>query len=438
MNRLIRDIAGGVLVTALFIIITITLIKSSDPDKFLSLYIGLELIAFLFFSIYGAAAIAAVATFVALAALLIATAWFSLAAIVTYWSVILILNSYLEDVTKKYGRFQLELENREKEIAELSGRCEKNTSLIPIFKSRLKRYMFLSDFSLKLSTSFNSDTLYSFIIEYVRKFYPDKEISIINDPEDQFDRWVIEKNKPLLVENTGKDYRFKKDPDNMFSLIACPLCQEQQFAGAVRVESYDDSFTAADLRLLSVASTLSSIALSKAGLFLRTQELAITDSLTGLYTHKYFKERLEEEVKRAARYNEEFVVFMMDIDKFKKVNDIYGHQAGDSVLKVVAETIRKIVRETDIAGRYGGEEISVLMHNTKPASAKKIAERIRKSIESHVFNNEGAEFSVTMTIGASLFPGCPTSEELLRRADEALYSGKNSGRNKVVFYEAAR
>lgn len=434
MKKLIKEIIGGILIAIGFTVVTRVLIESSHPQKYLPLYIGFEFIAFMLFSTYGAALIAIVATFVALGTLLIAENWFSMAAIATYWGVIMFLNIYLEDLNQENGKHKLEIEDNENSIGELFVKEREYSNSITTLIEKILRYNKLADFALILSTTFKIEKIYSFVLNYIKKFFPEKKVNLLTTPVDQYDKWVVENKRPLLVKNTGKDFRFSKTEGITFnSLIECPVFQEYEVVSIVKLISSDTSFTPSDLRILNVVSTLSSIALENARLYRRTKDLAITDSLTKLYTHVYFGERLEEEVKRAARYKEKFVTLMIDIDDFKHFNDTYGHPAGDMVLKRVAEAIQETVRETDIVGRYGGEEISVILHNIGTIKAQKIAERIRKSVESQEYEFNNRMTNVTITIGASSFPGSPTAEELIRRADEELYKGKEKGKNMVVF-----
>ncbi|MFW6134987.1 MAG: diguanylate cyclase [Elusimicrobiota bacterium] len=433
MKKIIEELISGIIIAAAYTFITLALVKSPDPIKFLVLYIGIEIISFVIFSIYGAVVIAIVSSFIATGVLIITGEWVAFLVILAYWVMVAVLNYGLEYVNISQGKNQLEIEDKEKEIGELITEREKNRRLIPILRDRIARYLKLANFSLELSTSFDIGKLYSFIMEYIRKFFPGNRVSLLNIPEDKYDRWVLKTQKPLIVENTEKDYRFKKNSKSkVISIIESCLFEKQEIIGAVKIESTDSYFKPADLRLLNVATTLSSIALEKAKLFQQIEELAVTDDLTRLYTHKYFKERLEEEVKRAARYNERFVVLMTDIDDFKHLNDTYSHQAGDIVLQEVAKVINDTVRETDVVGRYGGEEISVILNNINIKKARIIAERIRKAIENLEFQFEEM-VKITITIGAASFPENPTSEELIRRADKALYTGKRKGKNRVVF-----
>ncbi len=165
-------------------------------------------------------------------------------------------------------------------------------------------------------------------------------------------------------------------------------------------------------------------------------KLAKTDGLTGLYNHRVFQERIKEEILRASRYKRTLFLLMADIDHFKKVNDTYGHQVGDMVLKTVAEIIKKNVRQLDFPARYGGEEFALILPETDCDNAYKVGERIRKAVEEHEFRLEdGRTFSVTISIGIACFPfDSKDREELVKKADQALYHAKKQGRNRVCLY----
>jgi len=157
------------------------------------------------------------------------------------------------------------------------------------------------------------------------------------------------------------------------------------------------------------------------------KEQAITDGLTGLFNHKRVLELLEAELKRAQRYQTQLSVLMLDIDYFKKVNDNYGHQVGDEVLMKVSDIIRDNIRETDIAGRYGGEEFLIIFPNTSSKKALNTALRINKAIGDHQYK-EG--FKITISGGLSDWKG-ENSSKLIRKADELLYKAKEQGRNRI-------
>jgi two-component system cell cycle response regulator len=165
-------------------------------------------------------------------------------------------------------------------------------------------------------------------------------------------------------------------------------------------------------------------------------KLSITDGLTELFNHRHVHELLQEEFERSRRSEEPLAVTMIDLDKFKNVNDTYGHPTGDVVLYETARILRDTAREIDMVGRYGGEEFIVILPNTDEEEAASFAERVRAAVEKHVFRDEdsGVELRMTCSSGAASFPmpEVETPEQLLKMADEALYVAKETGRNRVV------
>lgn len=167
----------------------------------------------------------------------------------------------------------------------------------------------------------------------------------------------------------------------------------------------------------------------------QTIELAVTDGLTGLHNRRYFDTHLKLLMDRAAARGRPLSICMTDIDRFKQVNDTYGHDVGDEVLREFANRIRTTVRGADLACRFGGEEFIVVMPDTSAEMAAGVAERLRTIIESLPFAIPQADgpLKVTASMGiATLRPGNDTAEALLKRADTALYQAKHEGRNRVV------
>jgi diguanylate cyclase (GGDEF)-like protein len=162
------------------------------------------------------------------------------------------------------------------------------------------------------------------------------------------------------------------------------------------------------------------------------QRLAITDSLTGLYSRRHLFELAGHEFQRARRYQLPLSVMMVDIDEFKRVNDTHGHAIGDQVLQGVAERCRKELREVDVIGRYGGDEFTALLPETGLSAACQVAERLRKNIAERTLDTKAGRITVTVSLGiAVLGDEHLTPESLLDRADQALYAAKQNGRNRV-------
>lgn len=164
-------------------------------------------------------------------------------------------------------------------------------------------------------------------------------------------------------------------------------------------------------------------------------EMAVTDPLTGLNNRRFLDNHLKHLFNRAAARGRPLSVCMTDIDRFKSVNDTYGHDAGDEVLKEFAARIRASVRGADLACRFGGEEFVVVMPDTLPDAAKEIAERLRVTIEGKPFSLGPGQPAITLTASmgiASNLAGAETPEQLVKQADQALYTAKHNGRNRVV------
>ena len=156
------------------------------------------------------------------------------------------------------------------------------------------------------------------------------------------------------------------------------------------------------------------------------------DGLTGLYNRRYWQERFDNTFKLARRRDKPVTAMMLDIDHFKQVNDTYGHQAGDKVIQALAEIIRETVRETDLAGRYGGEEFAVILTDADCDKASLVAERIREAAQQATVNHEDTEIRFTVSLGLAPFDASYRSAMAwLEQADVALYDAKTQGRNQA-------
>jgi diguanylate cyclase (GGDEF)-like protein len=162
-------------------------------------------------------------------------------------------------------------------------------------------------------------------------------------------------------------------------------------------------------------------------------EMNMKDGLTGIFNRRYLDKRLEEEYQRARRYGRILSLIVLDIDYFKKVNDNYGHQCGDLILKNVADKIASSIRKTDCLGRYGGEEFCCILPETGLEVAQQVAERFRIMIQDmeSILNDHTVKITISLGI-AQLAEGMASEKELFSRADEALYEAKRTGRNRVV------
>lgn len=166
----------------------------------------------------------------------------------------------------------------------------------------------------------------------------------------------------------------------------------------------------------------------------RLRLMATTDKLTNTLTRKYFERMFDEIIKVSKANNRQFSVLMLDIDRFKRINDIYGHRKGDEVLSAIGNTIKSTIRSTDIVGRYGGEEFIAILKNISEGDSLEVAEKIRSNIES--LEIKGIDHPITVSIGISIFPNHSSfREDLIEKADQALYYAKELGRNRVFIWK---
>ena len=166
-------------------------------------------------------------------------------------------------------------------------------------------------------------------------------------------------------------------------------------------------------------------------------EKATKDVLTGLFNRRKMMDFIEYEIERSTRNNQPFSIFLTDIDHFKRVNDTYGHDCGDVVLRTIAQTFLSAIRKQDHVSRWGGEEFMFLLPETDENGSSTLAEKIRRIIEKQQFQcNEQRLSDISMTFGIAVFDNHSDIDTLIKHADLALYYGKNTGRNKTILYTA--
>lgn len=265
-----------------------------------------------------------------------------------------------------------------------------------------------------------------------------KKGTVINDKKgDLFDFWSIRNRKRFIVMDAHQDFRFDvsetSKKQNIRSLIISPILYEGRVIGAVRINSRTpETFSNDDLRLLDAIAALSSSAISNALLYEKTEELAITDSLTGLHVRRYFYDRLKQEHRRALLTKRSLAILMCDLDHFKECNDKYGHGGGDLMLSSFAKVLKDNADEDAIVARYGGEEFSILLPECSRNDALALAEKLRSKVESETFTLRRERIQMTVSIGVASLPEDTLDLEMLvQKADEALYRAKRTGRNKV-------
>lgn len=262
--------------------------------------------------------------------------------------------------------------------------------------------------------------------------------------------YIFEFERKLLrcyEEAQGKEFKLEKlkreihteetekEQDRLTAF--CPLFLERgphPLAICGFASSSFSNFPPEDIELLNFLSHPLSIVLENALLHKNTSDMAITDGLTKLSTHRFFQESLDREISRSRRFGLTFALIILDIDNFKMLNDTYGHLEGDKVLVEIAKIMKQQTRDTDIVARYGGEEFVVILSETDKEGASITAQRIREKIEEHKFILQEKEVKVTASLGVAIYPyNAENKIELIRKADKALYRAKTTGKNRLYF-----
>lgn len=253
--------------------------------------------------------------------------------------------------------------------------------------------------------------------------------------------WVAQTGSTAHLPNGGGTPRPGPDEPHADAIVAVPLFSPNSGSVigvlALYGPSAGEMFRESDVHTLRSFAVQASVAIENVRLHEATQQASITDSLTGLWNLRYFQQRVEEEIERATRFGHTLTMAILDIDRFKLVNDEYGHLVGDEVLVEVARRVSGEIREVDTLARYGGEEFVLVLPETDLLGARATAERIREAIATTPIVAEHGpggrvELHITASLGVATFPDHGrTADGLLRSADQAMYAAKRAGRNRV-------
>jgi diguanylate cyclase (GGDEF)-like protein/putative nucleotidyltransferase with HDIG domain len=256
--------------------------------------------------------------------------------------------------------------------------------------------------------------------------------------ESQIINWLTKEDKPLSRELMDLAPEFKElsevereSLDVLGIEQLCPIKSKGNLIGilALSKKQSGGSYSTDDMDLLVTVASEAGVVMENAQLYAKAKERAHTDELTGLFNHRYFHERLDEEISRCSRFGDIFSLLFLDMDLFKAYNDIYGHLAGDDMLKQIGQYTKNSIRGIDMAFRYGGDEFTVILPQASLEDACKVAERIRKKIEVEM-DSKGAP--LTCSLGMASWPTDGVMrEEIIQAADAALYYAKQMGRNRI-------
>ncbi|WP_018525436.1 GGDEF domain-containing protein [Alkalispirochaeta alkalica] len=244
--------------------------------------------------------------------------------------------------------------------------------------------------------------------------------------------WIAENRQPLIIEDVSRDPRFDASIDELTkfrtkSIIGVPLITRNRVFGVIELinKVNGEAFTALDMKVLCTIADFAAIAIEKAYYFRALRRAALEDSLTGLQNRRSLSRTLEREIRRCSRTGAPLAALLIDLDRFKAINDSWGHAAGDMVLQHLASILKESVRETDVVSRYGGDEFIVVMPETDQSGAREARRRLEEALE----RGKG-QAPVPYSVSIGVYSGRPTSpEDLFQGADIHLYSEKDRKRD---------
>ena len=324
----------------------------------------------------------------------------------------------------------------------------------------------LHDVAKALTSSLNLDSLLQTIMEKVATYFrPDTWSLLMTDDEhhelyfaiavgdaseslksvrlrigEGIAGWVAKHGEPLVVPDVTKDERFASRIDQMTqwktrSILCVPLSSKNKVLGVIQLINVEmSSFGNDQFMLLQALADYAAIAIDNARAVEKIQELTITDDCTGLYNARHLYSTIESEVYRSIRFGYEFSVLFLDLDRFKLVNDNHGHLIGSRLLYEIGATIKSRLRLIDYAFRYGGDEFVVLLPQTSKQSALIVARRLRDILRNtHFHMGEGLDLNVRASMGVASFPDdAKNAHDLIRQADEMMYTIKNTSRDAIA------
>ena len=255
---------------------------------------------------------------------------------------------------------------------------------------------------------------------------------------------VAQSGEPLVVTDyanwEGRSPHFADEPT--VNALAVPIKRGDTLLGALYVNDPDVErrFDDGDVRLSTLFANQAAIAIENVRLYEETQQLAMTDGLTGLYNLRHFYETLEKEIQRSERYHRSVSLIILDIDDFKAYNDLHGHLAGDDLLKELAQLMSKVTRQTDTLARYGGEEFAIILPETDTGGARFLAERLLEQVREHRSSIENGQTigRITISLGVATYPDhADGAKALVDAADSALLQAKREGKHRLCVCEAS-
>ena len=341
------------------------------------------------------------------------------------------------------------LDRQKSHIQFFRNLCRTNTELslgidhLDLYKAvvSLSRKYFTFD---KLILAFiQNDDSQELRIEYVEGYEADYSIGNTIDYEGGLWKRLIRDGQMVNLcdyENEKLEYRLQPgdlESSPFSSGIGVPFEVGAKRFGGLLIESFDANlYCQEDVETLELFGKNLSAIINRINIYKSMKDLAMIDGLTGIANHRSFKDRMPVEIDRSRRYGTPLTLLILDLDKFKRINDTYGHLFGDFLLRKTANIIRGSVRTVDTVCRYGGEEFAVILINAEKRASFNTADRIRKNIQSFVFQKDDISERITISIGMAEFPADGEDmQTIIANADMAMYQSKREGGNKVILYE---
>jgi len=331
-----------------------------------------------------------------------------------------------------------------KKIEELNKKNQDINSSILFYKNYIDNLSLKMDIKSKLinilkeiGNAENPDNIIKKLISSIKILFPDSKTEFILIPKSGIVSDVFLTKVPVFIPSVTKEvrYRISYFSEDEKSIIFLPLVCFSKVYGVLKVYSQkEDYFDMDDFRILEIIATTTAISIENISLFKTTQELALKDPLTGIYTRRAFEDKMDEEILVSARTKKPFSLAIIDIDHFKKINDTYGHQVGDEILKYMANMIKSSMREFDFIARYGGEEFALIMPQTDKKTALQVLRELTNLIKNYSPVVDENIIKITVSIGVSEFPlEALSKSQIIRVADERLYKAKNEGRDRIIY-----